>query len=207
MPQKYDNYALAAQQARARFLTYDQSAIAAKSPVTLDETYLYLKVLNRPCRIHRQTGIHAWRIGDTWQESLAFNETLTIFDYLCDAKTNRRLTGEYMAMSNFGLQFHSGLLEQAKATPLELAIDHDPGRLRRACTDLGGVPFPKGDAAYVLPLFPDLPIAIQFWHSDEDFPPQLRYFWDKASLDYLRYETMFYAVGIVTGELRSKMGL
>ena len=40
-----------------------------------------------------------------------------------------------------------------------------------------------------------LKIALQFWHSDEEFPAQIRYFWDENALQYVRYETMYFAVG------------
>ena len=40
-----------------------------------------------------------------------------------------------------------------------------------------------------------LPIAIQFWFSDEDFPAQVRWYWDENALQYIKYETMYFAVG------------
>ena len=43
---------------------------------------------------------------------------------------------------------------------------------------------------------------VQFWFADEDFPAQLQFFWDKNALQYLRYETMYYALGLLRGHLR-----
>ena len=61
MEQKIDNYQIQAQRARQRFLTYDQQQIIAKSPLTFDDDYLYLPVLDRTCMIRRQTGELFWQ--------------------------------------------------------------------------------------------------------------------------------------------------
>lgn len=200
--QHSDNYAIAAGAARRRFLTYDLSGILAKSPVTDDAQFVYLPVLDRVCRVGKSTGKMAWSTPDGWEETERFNDVLTIFDYLCDGKENRRCTGEMKAMASFGHQFHTGLLENSAPTPLEKYIDTHPERFQNACLRLGGTPFPTGDLAYTLPFFPDLTVTVQFWHSDEDFPPQLRYLWDAAATDFIRYETMYYAVELLLGRLR-----
>ncbi len=208
MQQKCDNYQTMAMQAQQKFLTYDQSAIIDKTPITYDETYLYLPVLDRTCRIHRNTGDLFWSSPDgTFVPSTAPCDRLTVFDYLCDARSDRFLSGTFLAMANFGHMFHTNLLEGSQASDLELAIDSQPDLFRRACRALHGTPFPTGDIAYKIPFFSDMPVVVQFWHSDEDFPPQLRYFWDKNALSYLRYETMYYAVGILQNRLLSLITL
>lgn len=197
-----DNYAIQADFARKLFLSHDQSAMLQRTCATADADFLYLRVLGRTCRIHRKTGLHDWQEGDVWRPSLSHNETLTIFDYLCDASPHRTLAGEFVAMSNFGHLFHTNLLEPPEASHLERFIDQNPTAFRSACESLGGTPFPNCDIGFVIPFFPDLPIALAFWHSDEDFPAQLRYFWDKNALRYLRYETMYYALGVLRARLQ-----
>lgn len=196
-----DNYAIAAQEARKRFLTYDLSKIISKSPVEQDAENLYLTVLDRTCRIEKNTGKMAWSTPDGWEETQCFNDVLTIFDYLCDGREDRAPTGQMKSMSSFGRLFHSGLLEDSAPTELEKDIDSHPELFKTACLKLGGTPFSTGDLAYTLHFFPDLPMTVQFWHSDEDFPPQLRYLWDCAANDFIRYETMFYALGIIRSRL------
>lgn len=196
-----DNYAITAEEARKRFLTYDLSKIISKTPLTQDGEYLYLPVLDRTCRISKTTGKMAWSSPDGWEETAAFNDVLTIFDYLCDSKENRRPTGEMKSMASFGKLFHSSLLEDAEPTELEKTIDKHPVLFQTACQKLGGIPFPTGDLAYTFRFFPDLPMTVQFWHADEDFPPQLRYLWDSATGDFIRYETMYYALGILRQRL------
>ena len=196
-----DNYAITAQEARKRFLTYDLSKIISKTPLTQDADYLYLTVLDRTCRIGKTTGSTHWSSPTGWEGTSQYNDLLTIFDYLCDGKPGRAAAGEMKSMASFGKLFHSGLLEDSKPTELEKTIDAHPDLFQKACEKLGGIPFSAGDFAYLIHFFPDLPVAIQFWHSDEDFPPKLRCLWDAAAADFIRYETMFYALGILCSRL------
>ena len=197
MEQKIDNYQIQAQRARQRFLTYDQQQIIAKSPLTFDDDYLYLPVLDRTCMIRRQTGELFWQAGGVCTPSHDPSDAMTIFDYLCDSRRDRCLSGEFIAMANFGHQFHSGLLESGAPSALERRADQDLPGFCRACRALGGEPVTGGDAGFRLRFFPDLPVVLRFWASDEEFPAQLRFYWDKNTLFYLRYETMYYALGIL----------
>lgn len=201
MEQKIDNYQIQAQRARQRFLTYDQQQIIAKSPLTFDDGYLYLPVLDRTCMIRRQTGELFWQAGGVCTPSHDPSDAMTIFDYLCDSRRDRCLSGEFIAMANFGHQFHSGLLESGAPSALERRADQDLPGFCRACRALGGEPVTGGDAGFRLRFFPDLPVVLRFWASDEEFPAQLRFYWDKNTLFYLRYETMYYALGILQSRL------
>jgi len=199
---RIDNYAITAEEARKRFLTYDLSKIISKTPLAHDGQFLYLQVLDQTCRIHTTTGKMAWSTSKGWEETARFNDVLTIFDYLCDGKENRTPSGQMKSMASFGQLFHTDLLEGGEPTELEKTIDKFPELFHKACLQMGGIPFPKGDLAYTLRFFPDLPMTVQFWHADEDFPPQLRYLWDAAATDFIRYETMFYALDILHRRLR-----
>ncbi len=202
MQTRPDNYKTMAWHAQQKFLSYDQDAIIRNIPLTYDKDFFYLPLLDRTSRIDRHSGDLFWSAPDgSYQFSDAPCDRLTVFDYLCDSKPDRCLTGSYLAMANFGHMFHSGLLEDGHASQLEWTIDRSPQLLHQACRHLHGTPFPKGDIGYEIPFFPDMPMVIQFWHSDEDFPPQLRYFWDKNALFYLKYETMYYALGILQSRL------
>lgn len=207
MPRQ-NNYAIMADQTRKLFLTYDQRAIIANIPLRHDPDDFFLNVLGRTCRICRHTGHIFWQLpGGSWQPSTSPSDAITIFDYLCDARPGRRLSGSFRSLTGFGNQFHTGLVESSRPTALELYADAHPGALRDACAALSGVPSPWGDVGYLLPLFPDLPVQLRFWHSDEDFPPQLRFFWDDQSLSWLRYETMHYAQGLILDRLADLMDI
>ena len=72
-------------------------------------------------------------------------------------------------------------------------LNRDPAALARACEALGGTPLSGADVGYTLPLFPFLPVQLRFWHGDEEFPPSLQLLWDEHTLQFMRYETTYYA--------------
>lgn len=202
--QRPDNYALQADFARRLFLGRDQAAILAKSPVTADDDCIHLTLLSRPYRIDRRTG-RIFRLEENWVPADSHGEVLTIFDWLCDGQPHRCLSGIWKTTAALSIGIHSNLLDHSGAQ-LARAIDRDPQAFIRACEALGAVPFPKGDLAFTLPLFPDLPVTVQFWHSDEEFPPALTFLWDANTLLYLRYETTFFALGLLRDRLNALMG-
>lgn len=193
---KPDNYAIQAQDAKNRFLTYDQNKIIEKFRLKADENYLYPVMLSSFYRLCRKTGFLERLEGETWIDANTFGEVMTLLDMLCDAKEHRFLSGRYKQQQHFGLMFHQNFAEDTK-NPLALAFDRDEAALRRACRELGAKDFPGGDYGCMIELFDGLSIGLLFWHGDEEFAPRLRWFWDENALQWIRYETMYYAVGLL----------
>lgn len=201
MLQKRDNYALQAEDARLRFLTYDQSLM----PAQRDAEYLYLPFCGFDYRICRADGHIFRKSGVCWLPADSHGEVLTIFDYLCDAKPGRAGAGVFASMASLGGHVHTEL--SSGSGPLERAIDRDPAAFRRACLHLGGQETAGGDLCFDLELLPDLPVRLRFWHGDEEFPPKLDLLWDKNALLFLRYETLWYAAGVLRRQIAHAMGL
>ena len=197
---KPDNYAIQAQDAKNRFLTYDQEKIIEKFHLQADADYLYPVMLGSPYRLCRKTGNLEQKEGEVWVDANTFGQVMTLLDMLCDARENRYLAGCYKQLQQFGLMFHQNFAEDTK-NPLALAFDEDEAALRRACHALGGKDFPGGDYGCMIELFDGLCIGLLFWHGDEEFAPRQRWFWDENALMWLRYETMYYAVGILQQQL------
>ena len=201
--ERRNNYAIQAEQARKLFCAHDLDAVARAHGLRTDADFLYLHLLSEDYRVSRSSGHIARREGEAWLPADGFDETLTIFDLLCDAKPGRHVAGTWRTTLDFGGQVHRGLLENEKPDALELLYDKDPARLRAACETLGGEALPGADVSYALPFFEDLRIAVQFWHGDEEFSPRLRFLWDAAADQYLRYETMYYALALLRTRLQA----
>jgi len=60
--------------------------------------------------------------------------------------------------------------------------------------------------AYEIPMFDFLFCRLQFWNSDEEFGPSLQIFLDKNILDYMHYETVWFAVGHLIRSLEKLLG-
>lgn len=199
MAAQRDNYLTQAQSAKALFLTYDQDALIRKFRLRSDPNYLYMTMLRLPYRIDRATGDLEKQVGGVWCDGNSHAEVMTLFDYLCDAREERFLTGRWKSMERFGLMFHRELVESRDAAAD--FFDRDPDALRRACRALGGVEFSGADIGFTVDLFDGFPVAVQFWHSDDEFSARLRFLWDENALLYLRYETMWFAVSLLHARL------
>ena len=188
-----DNYQIQLQNAQKFFLTYDQEKLIQKFRLKADADFLYLTMFSTPYRLSRHTGSLERKKGD-WEDANTFGEVMTLLDILCDSKDDRWLTGRWVSTQQFGKFFHTGLLEP-EFDALADAFDKAPGSLRKACKALGGHPIVGGDEAYAVEIMDGLEIGIFFWYSDDEFPAQLRFFWDENALMYIKYETMHYTLG------------
>ena len=198
-----DNYAIQLANAQKFFLTYDQEKLIRKFRLQSDENYLYITMFSTPYRLNRRTGKLERRRGD-WQDANTFGEVMTLLDILCDSRDDRYLTGRWVSTQHFGRYIHTGLLEPER-DKLADAFDANPGSLERACKALGGRRITGGDEAYAVEVMDGLEIGIFFWHADEEFPAQLRYLWDENALQYLKYETMYYAIPLVRKRIEENM--
>ncbi len=199
-----DNYAIQAADARRLFLTYDQQALIEKHHLDADSGYLYPRMLGQRYRIHRKTGDIERQTQNSWVNANNFGETLTLLDLLCDSRADRYICGQEKTLTAFGHLFHRALEE---APPPEAGlIDRNPEGFKRACLKLGAVSASGADMAYTFSFFEDLCLTLRFWHADEEFPAQIRWFWDENALMYLRYETMYYAVRLLLNRIMEEMG-
>ena len=195
-----DNYEKTVQAAKARFLTYDQEHMIAKFHLPADENFLYPTMLGTVHRLNRKDGNLQRQENGTWVSANSYNEVMTLLDLLCDSREDRHLSGRWLSTQNFGHQFHTALLEPG-LDPLANAFDRHPECFRSACLSLGGRPVEHGDMGYAIELFDHLEIGVFFWLADEEFPAQLRFFWDENAAMYLKYETMHYALAVLRNAL------
>ena len=193
------NYKIQLENAQKFFLTYDQEKLIRKFRLKADENYLYLTMFSAPYRLSRHTG-KLERFKQTWEDANTFGEVMTILDILCDSKDDRWITSRWCSTQHFGKHIHAGLLE-IEEDPLATAFDKAPGSFAKACKALGGHPIAGGDEAYAVEVMDGLEIGIFFWYGDDEFPAQLRFYWDENALMYIKYETMHYTLGYLRGLL------
>lgn len=197
-----NNYEKTKYRAEKEFLRFDQVEMIEKCGLNADAAFLYITFLNRPYRIDRATG-HVERLLADGHREANFNEAMTIFDMLCAIKKNRYLSSVWVGIEKFSKTPFSG---EGLFRSYAEAFDGKTEALQGACVKYGGYPATvSGDVAYYLPLFPDLPVIFRFWDGDEELLPTLRFLWDVHTLDYLRFETMFYAMSHILESLSGEM--
>ena len=194
--ERRDNYLTQVRQAKRHFLSYDFQTLASKPGLQGDREYLRAVLLGRQYRIRRCDGAVQRLDGESWQDTEDHGEVMTLLDLVCDSRPDRYLSGRWKQMTAFGLLFHQELLEQPADAFLR-RCDRDPQALKRACTALGGKPMEGGDVSFAIELFDGLAVWLQFWEGDEEFPSRLRWLWDENALMYLKYETMYFALGLL----------
>lgn len=203
-----NNYIEMRDQMRGQFLTYDQNEMVRKFDLRCDEEYLYIAFLGREYRIGRKTGIVEWSANGfvTAQEG-DYNESMTIYDILCCSRADCRLSGSFALSGSLKGIIHTGWNAGGGSMFERSAVfldEHFHG-LAAACEALGGVPEGRGDAAYRIPMLPFLPIQFAFWRADEEFPPEIKIFWDTNVLDFLHYETLWFAAGHLLKRLEEEI--
>lgn len=199
--ERQNNYLLQVQQAKQIFLNYDQQALIEKLKLRHDGEYLYTQMLGTPYRIHRFSGDIQRQEGEAWVDTNDHGECMTLLDLVCDSRPDRYLACRWKNMSGFGRLFHSGMLESRD--PFADSIQENPEEFRRACESLGAKPVKLGDIGYAIELFDGLSIALQFWEGDEEFPAKLNFLWDENALMYLKYETMWFAIGMLKQKIKN----
>ena len=172
------------------FLHYDQEGMIQKFSLDHDENFLYIRFLEEIYAVDRHRGrvyLH--------NQPVSYEEAMSIYDLLCCSKPEPKLSGTFEVLRGSIAGGPDGSLFH----PKEFAGRAEA--LCRACEQLGGIPYGKGDASYILKTFDCLPIRLIYWEGDEDFEPALQFQWDRNVRDFLHFESTFYVTGCLITRL------
>jgi len=194
-----NNYEISRDRAQAYFLGFDQEELIRKWDLQHDENALYVTFFGKPYRIDRSTG----KITNSGQQA-GFEEVLSIFDLLCH-QGEKTASGRYAPVNSLKNAPKAGGVVTKFHTRFEALVDANPEAFCRACFALGGERVQMGDISFRFSVFADLTLILKFYHSDEDFPAQLTFLWDENTLQYLLYETVFYAAGFLAESIQQEM--
>jgi len=189
MDKRESNYEIMKHQMQTQFAAYDMDAVCREWQLERKDGAPQLTLLDRRYWIDQQSGAVLWEKDGTVLEA-DYNVSMTVFDIL--TRSRQTASGEMTSIN--------GLSTVHTATaPTGSFFDRTARRfsnrceqLSAACERLGGVHYGKGDVAYILPVFRDLQIAIQFWDCDDEFPPELSFLCDKNILRFMHFETMMF---------------
>lgn len=201
------NYEITKQWAQKEFLKYDQEKMIQKFRLRHELDYLYIDFLKHTYRIDRNSGMVEW-LENAFNDVVeaGFNEALTIYDILCYFKEDCHLSGEFIDMKNLSaIQGGSAPLGGGLFQKTGEFFDHKDEVFSKACEKLGGFKAGKGDVAYQLPMFDFFPVLVQFWNSDEEFPASLQIYVDKNALQFMHFETLWYAASHLLERLKEEM--
>lgn len=201
-----DNYALSLESARLHFLEYVPAVLEKRLGVQTQGPYLTTRFLGADTRIEQATGQVAFSYDgfvSSWEAG--FGEALSVYDWLCDRKPDAVAAEDFCPVASLPGVYVGGSGLAMTGGNLPQIIDKDPGAFRRAIEAMGGLLLPLGDIGCRLQVFPDLPMCLKFYHGDEDFPPSMTFLWDKNTLRFVRYETVYYIAGTLLERLKGKL--
>lgn len=188
--------------ARELFLNYDQEKIIQKFHLRQDESHLFIQMLDQEYRISRTTGEIEVKKNDGYESCINYEVVMTIYDVLCCSKDHLQLSGQWCPLGSLQVTRSPGTDMMTRSCALTY-LGHAE-ELNAACLKLGGthlaVPA-SADACYQFDLFSFFPVIVQFWDGDDEFEPKIMVLWDRHALDYMHFETLYYAMGHLLGRL------
>ena len=191
-----NNYAVMAERARQLFLTHDQPAMCARLGLPMTEDFIPINFFGKPYRVRRADAAVLRPDGSP----AGFNEVLTIYDALARDNTPT-LSGEFVPTSALHGIRGTHAVHEDLHSPAAQRFAGRADALERALVLRGGRQWGKGDVSYVIDVFDFFPVGVRFWDADEEFPASLQFFWDANALDFLYYETLWYVMDELIGQL------
>ncbi len=200
---KQNNYEKTLLRAEKEFTAFDQDEIIAASNLRADDDYVYVTFFYAPYRVDRKTGRVEAIEADGSCRHATFNEGMSILDAICEPPPFRCLSGDLVDIGYFNnVNFN---MNKSHIRYCQFFLDHQQ-RFQEVCAELGAKPYGRCDVGFLFDLFDFLPVAIQLWEGEEGIPPAMRFLWDRNTKDFLRFETMFYALGHVLRTLTIAVG-
>lgn len=202
MPMPTDNYALMAERARARFLTFDQTAMCARLGLSMTETEIPIRFLGETLHIQRSDG----RVLRSDGSGAGFHAILSVYDALGRTGPVPCLRGEFVPTSALHGIRGSHSVHENLHSPAAQRFAGRADALEQALLARGGQPWGKGDVSYIVDVFDFFPVCVRFWDADEEFPASLQFLWDANALGFLYYETLWYITDALIAQLTAAVG-
>ena len=85
---------------------------------------------------------------------------------------------------------------------IEMRFENNIEGFKEKCEQLGGIQIDMADAAYAFEITPRIPVAVQFWDRDEEFPAEAKILFDKTISEQLAPDIVF----CLTVEICTRIG-
>lgn len=201
------NHEITKNNTKKLFLEYDQEKIIKKWNLPHDEDYLYINFVGKKYRVNRLSGdVEELDTKGDFVREAGFSETLSIFDVLCYSRDDCFLTGKFCTVHSLkGVAYTAGPGRGMYDKYGEM-VDKNNEIFTEFCENIGGKRIPGADISYEIKIYDFLPAIIRFWASDDEFPAEMKFYWDENILMYMHFETVFFIMGYVYSEMVKTSG-
>ncbi len=91
--------------------------------------------------------------------------------------------------------------------PLERRFGEDLDGFKKAAEALGGTSLPMADAAYMLKVFPKVPVYVLLWEQDEEFEARVSILFDQSVEAHLAADAIWGLVSLITRRLLTSVSI
>ncbi|MBE6015598.1 MAG: DUF3786 domain-containing protein [Lachnospiraceae bacterium] len=188
-----------------RFRGYNPDRIAGILGLKYDEKYLYIEYFGREYRLNLEIGRIEKKSDEPfdnfcapdeiplekgWHGEVYANEAMAIYHILFYTVDEPHLSGEWVQNASLDPRHVRHPQEDVLFEDFLKSFPEGTAALKAACEAAGGEPvMSKADAAYIFHPFPQIPLQLNYWEADEDFPAQVKVLVDSRITDYVHIET------------------
>ena len=195
MTNQKSNYEIQTQKALILFPKWNHEKIAKNFNLELDEHYLYINFIGQKYRLNRQNGSIQYLSKNNTYINATYNEVMSILDLFDYSKEHLHLSGNWCTPNSLKGVVNVGNVggKNTMFKKYETLCSNNINLLSKACEKLGGQKINEADVGYIINIVDFLPVKFLFFEEDCDFPPEIKFLWDENVLDYIRFETTFFA--------------
>ena len=118
------------------------------------------------------------------------------------------LTGTWVSFADLPAgRMYAQAFQGYSGAKLVKAFDPDLERFRRACLAAEGTPSTFGDASFEFLAFPRVPLLVNYWLGDKDFPSTCQILFDAAGTHYLPIDACAILGGMLAGRVVREEGI
>ena len=198
-------------------------------PLRYDNKYLYISMLDAEMRVSRETGqaevkteepagrrmyvqhssaeTECRDIAAEYEVCVDYATVMTVYDVLCYSEEIPVLSGMWCPLNSLQVTLSNpdaDLFTRKYAGVFSGKIRE----LREACIRIGGTEpsvTAHADVCWQFDIFPFFPVQFRFWDGDDEFEPKIQLLWDKNSLKFMHFETLYYVMGILLERLEKEI--
>ena len=188
-----------------RFAGFDPARIAGILGLDYDEDFLYIRYYDEDYRLSLKLGRIEKKseepyekdpdpdhipLEEGWHGRLYANTAMAIYHILFYTKDQPKLSGNWVQNGSLDPRHVRHPQEDVLFNDFIKRFPEGKGALEAACLVAGGKPLmAKADLAYMFYPFPQIPLQLNYWEADEDFPAQVKVLVDENITDYVHIET------------------
>ncbi len=182
-----NNYELQLLQWEQRMLSLSPSELVKKLPeLQWIDNELRIRHFGRLVSMDLSSGkLRCLSVGKT----LGLNAKLNIYTLLWYCKENAKLSGKWVSFHDIkAVAPFTPAFQKSVINALSLTFQGKEVKLTEAVLALGGYQLRRN--SYFLPAFACMPLMINFWDGDEEFPPQANILFDENACEFIHPESL-----------------